>query len=45
MLLLMTCNGWVVLVCILGLFSGYLCFRSPFVRKSCHEGNYESMCC
>lgn len=45
MFLLMTCNGWVILTCILGLFFGYLGFHSKYRRKISSEEHLEKLCC
>ena len=45
MFILMTCNFWVILTCILGLFLGYLLFLSKYRRKITSEQYMEKLCC
>ena len=47
MLLLMTCNGWVILAVILGNFVGYVLFNSKFSKGS-EDGQVDpenKLCC
>lgn len=44
MLILMTCNGGVILACLLGQFAGYLAFASKYFRNEC-PGNLDNRCC
>ena len=45
MFFIMTCNGWVILSVLLGLFFGYLSFHSKYRRKMSSEEHFEKLCC
>jgi hypothetical protein len=44
MLLLMTCNGGVIIAILVGQFIGYLLFSSKYFRYEC-PGNLDNRCC
>ena len=45
MLILMCCNGWVIITLLLGQFSGYMLFSSKYFRSECPGNLDNKVCC
>ena len=45
MLLMMTCNGWVILALLFGLMFGYMAFHSKYTRRKAQLKMNKFQCC